>query len=254
MRFGFLLLILVFAAGDASADRLAPVAKGDFRAPRFSPDGQRILVTGPRMRGLWLIDVTSGSTRLLVDEARSGLSGAFLADGRVTYVGKRAGVDRNLAVDDHGGEQAIAKPDVLAFAKSDRVFVHHNGGLVQVGTGDRFFDPRMSPDMSKLAFVGLASGIYVYDLKTRKTEYVGPGTSPSWSPDSRSLVYENTEDDGHIMTGSELWTWSASLGAAQLTDTGSILERRPTWSPDGGAIAFDDDQGGIYILSMEGAR
>jgi hypothetical protein len=66
------------------------------------------------------------------------------------------------------------------------------------------------------------------------------------------LAYEVTEDDGHEIVASELFVYEvASDRVAQVTTTDRIVERRPSFSPDGGSLAFDDNTGGIYVGRLE---
>jgi Tol biopolymer transport system component len=206
------------------------------------------------MHGLVEIDVETGDARALVDAPKVGLSGRYLADGRVSFEARRAGATRTLALDAKGVAEEIEAAEQIAFAHRDRIYVRSASGLVAVGTGDQFFAPVVSPDNSKLAFTGLATGIHVYDLRTGVHKHVGPGTAPTWSPDSEALVYERTEDDGHDIIGSDLWLWSQDAGARNFSQSETAIERRPVWSPDGKRIAFDDDQGSIYVVSAEVAK
>ena len=67
---------------------------------------------------------------------------------------------------------------------------------------DRFFDPQLAPDGRSVAFVGLATGVHVVELDSGRVRHAGPGTRPTWTPDSRWVIYERTEDDGEDVVGS----------------------------------------------------
>ena len=246
-----LVLLVIGPPGAAGADADAPVlvAGGGFRAPRFSPDGETLLVTGPDWRGLWLVGVGGGDPRLIADDDRAGLTARFLADGRVAFDARRAGAMRTLAIDEGGNHREVAAAEPAAFAHEDRIYVRTAGGVVRVGTGDRFFAPTMSPDGRRVAFVGLQTGIHVHDLETGATEHLGAGTAPVWSPDGSALAFERTEDDGHAIVASDIWVWSGGEAIAAIAHPRRI-ERRPAWSPDGRQIAFDDDAGAIYVAEV----
>jgi dipeptidyl aminopeptidase/acylaminoacyl peptidase len=252
MRWVILVLLVIGPPGAAGADADAPVlvADGGFRAPRFSPDGRTLLVTGPDWRGLWLVDVDGGASRRIADDDRAGLTARFLADGRVGFDARRAGAVRTLAIEDDGSQRGIAAAEPAAFAHEDRIYVRTAGGVVRVGTGDRFFGPAMSPDGRRVAFVGLRTGIHVHDLETGATEHLGAGTAPAWSPDGSALAFERTEDDGHEIVASDIWVWRGGDAVAAIAHPRRI-ERRPAWSPDGRRIAFDDDAGAIYVAGVQ---
>lgn len=252
-------LVLVSAifglTGVAAADRLVDareVASGGYVGPRFAPDGRHLLVTGPRQRGLYLAPVGGGSIRRLNDEPAAGVHARYTADGAIEYRAMRAGVRRDLVIGTDGSVRAASPPAALALAQDERIYVRRGGQLTQVGSGDRFFAPVVSPGGDKVAFQGLATGIYVYLVSTGALIHVGAGTAPAWSPDGSRLVYELTEDDGHDIVASDLHLYEvATARDHRLTATDKGLERRPSFSPDGRQIAYDDDTGRIWIARLE---
>lgn len=193
------------------------VAEGGFYAPRFGPEGRTLLVSGPRHERSWVVQLEDGSVRPL------------------------AQVDLTAT--------SRARPP--AFAHRDRIYVRTRRGLITVGTGDRFFSPVASPDGRRIAFLGLATGVHVYDRATGELSHVGQGTAPAWAPDSRRLAFERTEDDGREVTDSDLWIWQAGDRARLVSETDNGIARRPAWSPDGQVLAFDDGGGAIYLLTLE---
>ncbi|MBX7172090.1 MAG: hypothetical protein K1X72_14090 [Pyrinomonadaceae bacterium] len=70
-------------------------------------------------------------------------------------------------------------------------------------------------------------------------------TEPSISPDRREIAF---------VSGGDIWTVSASGGAAQLLVSHAANESRPLYSPDGKSLAFSSNRtgnGDIYILNLE---
>ena len=258
MRCVLLLLAAALVPAAAQADRVAKpavrVAEGSFYAPQFSPDGDALLVTGPRLQGLWLLGLDGRAPRTITTEERAGVAARFLPDGRVAFEARRAGATRAIAVAGDGAMQQVALPEPAVFAHGDRIYVRTPDGVVPVGTGDRFFAPRMSPDGRRVAFIGLRTGIYVYDLDSGSLEHVGTGTAPAWSPDSAALAFERTHDDGHDVVASDIWLWQPGAAATPFIAGDARIERRPSWSADGRALAFDDDRGAIYVAPVEVTR
>ena len=136
----------------------------------------------------------------------------------------------------------------IAVAQNDRIYAERGGKLQEISSGDRFFGAVVSPDGEKVVFQGLVTGLQVYSRSTGKVVYVGPGTAPAWSPDSKRVVFEVTEDDGHELIASELYLYDlAADRATALTSSDKVIERRPSFSPDGARVAFDDNTGGLFV-------
>ncbi|HTE50421.1 MAG TPA: hypothetical protein VK698_06085 [Kofleriaceae bacterium] len=247
-------------AGMAHAERLIDVSqvqRGSYYAPRFAPDGRDLLVTGPKLSGLYLVDGNGGAVRRLADDAGAGVAARWNRDGTVGFRAVRAGARRAMIVDRDGRvRSAPAEAAPIALAQNERIYVRDRAGeLVPVGTGDRFFSPEPSPDGDRVVFQGLSTGLYIYTRSTGDLVQLGAGTAPSWSPDGSRLLFELTEDDGHEIVASDLYLYDVRARRThRLTATSATVERRPSFAPDGRRIAFDDDTGGIYVGRLEEVR
>ncbi len=249
------LIAVLATTGAAGAERLVDarlVSRGQFLAPQFAPDGQKILVTGPQMQGLHLVSLSTGSVQQLTTDAEAGVHARWSSDGTIAYRALRAGARRDLKIDRAGAVKLRAASAAIAFAKDDRLYVQRGAAWIQIGTGDRYFGERISPDGDKVVVQGLTTGLHVYVRSTGALVHIGPGTAPAWSPDSRRLVYEVTEDDGHDVVASDLYVYElATDRAAPVATEDRLIKRRPSFSPDGAKIAFDDDAGAIYVGRLE---
>ena len=240
----------------ASADRLVDtrqVTKGDFLAPRFSPDGRELLLTGPKLRGLHVVSIAGGAVRQLTDEPEAGVHARWTGPNSIAYRANRAGARRDLVIDKLGVVKSFIAAKPLAFAQDDRMYVvDRTGATKKIGTGDRFFGAVVSPDGDKVVFQGLVTGLHVYVRSTSSLRHIGPGSAPTWTPDSTRVVYEVTQDDGHMIVASDLFAYAVATDrASQLTTTDAVIERHPSVAADGVTVAFDDDAGGVYVGRME---
>ncbi len=113
--------------------------------------------------------------------------------------------------------------------------------------------PVVSPDGSAIVFAALGD-IWTVSSgggdPTRLTRDQYLDSDPSWSPDSRSVVFSS--DRGRSM---DLWIKSASEShrtpGRQLT-FGMGAEFAPAWSPDGTSIAYVDERSRIHIVPAVG--
>lgn len=257
MRESSLLILCAVICGHsvASADRLLDtrqIVRGDYLAARFSPDGGEILLTGPQLAGLYVASMT-GAVRQLTGDAEAGVHAQWNADGSVAYRAKRAGARIDLVVNRAGVVRAGTAKSQLAFAKDDLMYaVDRKGKLVRIGSGDRFFGALVSPDGDKVVYQGVTTGLYLYIRSTGATRYIGPGTAPAWSPDGSRVIFEVTEDDGHDIVASDLYIYNVTADrVSAVTSTDRVIERRPSFAPNGSTIAFDDNTGGVFVGRLE---
>ena len=250
-----MLALVTAGTSIAHADRLVDtrlITRGDYLAPQFSPDGRELLVTGPQLRGLFVSSL-AGRVEQLTDDPEAGIHARWQRDGSIAYRAQRAGARRDLAVTRDRRVSAVAAAKPVAFAQDDRMYVvDRKHQLVRIGSGDKFFAAAVSPDGDKVVFQGLTTGLHLYVRSTGTLRHIGPGTAPAWSPDSARLAYEVTEDDGHDIVASELYVYEVAADRASvITTTDRIVERRPSFGPDGTSIAFDDNTGGIFVGRLE---
>jgi len=245
-------------AGAARGERLVDVhqiARGGYLAPRFAPDGGAVLVSGPKYKGLYLAGLSGGVRQLCSDEA-AGVDARFTASGAIAYRGVRGGAHGEFVIGPDGAIRTAPAAQPVAFARDDRMYALDRAGqLMRVGSGDRFFGAVIAPDGDRVAFQGLTTGLYIYTRSTGSLVHVGRGTAPAWSPDSKRLAFERTEDDGHDILASDIYIYEvASARTAAVTATDRITERRPSFSPDGASIAYDDGEGAVYVGRLEVSR
>lgn len=111
----------------------------------------------------------------------------------------------------------------------------------------------ISPDGKKAAFEIIGGNMYVMNVDGTGLTNLGKGYRPSWSPDSKTIYYMITEDDGHQILSSDIYSINIDgSGKRNITNTEDIKETNPEVSPDGKYIAFDIlDEGAIYISKIQ---
>ena len=130
--------------------------------------------------------------------------------------------------------------------KNEIVLMRLNTGeRVVLHRGVQYFNPRFSPNGDKVVVGedGSREGrLLVTDLATLKTEDVGAGSQPTWSPDGRTLYFMAFENDGYNFTESRLYARDLRRGVTtKLFESREVIATQPTISRDGRKIAFFDE-------------
>lgn len=230
-------------------------------SPRISTDGTRVAYSGIA-GGNWEIEMFSLDLNRNVAFPRFGgtnLSPSWSGDGtKIAFSSSRSGDPEIYVVDSTGHAlkriTAVKGPDVSPTwnpkTNSQIAWVSGRTGLPQIYTMEadgtnvqRMTDqgyavsPSWAPNGQFLAFAWIrrygpgapgAQDIYVMDITTKQfvqlTHDAGRNDFPSWSPDSRHIVFQSNR------TGTDqIWTMLAD-GSNQKQLTTSGQNSQPNWS------------------------
>ncbi|MFC1682580.1 TolB family protein [Candidatus Zixiibacteriota bacterium] len=230
----------------------------------WSPDGRHIAyrtdkyLDGKRHFTIRIVAVETKSIEEIAGFERFlGTPYWISEDGSIVFQADRDGsMTRTRVLKSDPSASQIPGSDLVAGTTQDlQIWVGRPDGSDRTlvsNPDERCFDPIMSPTGNHVSYGVLAHGgsIAVAGADGSNAVNLGYGSNPGWSPDGRSLVHEVTADDGHVITGSELYTIDRDGGGRiQLTDTPDRIERWPGWSPDGRTIIFSSG-GAIYLLPL----
>jgi Tol biopolymer transport system component len=167
-----------------------------------------------------------------------------------------------------------ADGSTIAFVAVPNEMAYNQIGIMNADGSDPHFVPTpgvvvstvaVSPDGSRIAFEGLASGngdIYVVrsDGSGLRQLTDDPATDqfPQWSPDGTTIVYDNAgareEADAQYSPTAEIWTTAADGSGSQTRlTTNDVADSSPAFSSDGTRIAFYRN-GSLWTMSATGSN
>ncbi len=210
-----------------------------------------------RLNAIKVFNVDTGDERTLIEYQRGQMSLPQWTDldQRIAVQ-----VQREVEILETGMEPARREKQL----RDEAVMIPRNNRIEKVSLsavatevvedfGDRnILNLVPSPDGSVIAVQIMGEGIYVIDADGRNLCEIGRAENPVWSPEGRYLIAMITEDDGHNITGSELY--AIDITTAQryhLTAHTDVIALHPTVSPDGQRVAFGDpNTGRIYTMTI----
>jgi serine/threonine-protein kinase len=200
--------------------------------PTFLPGGQAVLYTDVRVGSIFLMDLRTDSTQLLISV---GHDAKYLETGHILYAHPEVGlyvVPFDLQSLEVTGEPVQVLDDVWLEGGSEsyslraHYSVSESGVLVYgSGSGRRLDDTRYTP--SHLIVASFQGDTTVVPLAPRSF------LDPRWSPDGGSIAFlSRSGDAGHVFT----CDLEMETTPRQLTFEGHNAD--PVWSPDGSRVAF----------------
>jgi Tol biopolymer transport system component len=114
--------------------------------------------------------------------------------------------------------------------------------------------PSLSPAKDRLVAYDMARGAFVCTMQGTILARLGRIDAPSWTRSGRWIVSMHEQNDGHIITGSDLYATSADgRTTTQLTST-PVAELAPCCSPVENRIVCATTDGTVVILTYEEAN
>ena len=224
---------------DGSAQQLTD-DETDHIQPRWSPDRQEVLYSrptagqppsirpsdvwggfySPNHLDVWVKNVASGKTKLLLEQA---CDARFSRQGAIAYTRFVEGSNRIWICDRNGNERKLVTED------PDKV---------------EHFEPDWSPDGRRIVFrrmQGKTSMLSVVELDTRKTTHLTENyylSEPTWSPSGKYIYFS-----ANLASGFNLWRMPVTAAAArggpfEPVTFGIGRDLHPAFSADGNRLFY----------------
>jgi tricorn protease len=219
----------------------------------FSPDAKRIAYVpqiqgqywwkryrGGRTSGIWIANLADSSIQATIPRDNSNDSNPMWVDDVIYFLSDRNGAVTLFSYDPRSQQvKQIVKNEGLDITSASA----SSGTIVYSQFGS----------------------LHLLDLKSGKDQAIEPqpvGDLPQIKPHTRKIepnqlyVAGIAPDGAGAVFGArgEILTVSADTGAIRnLTNTTDVVERDPSWSPDGKSIAYFSDESGEYALHIRNA-
>jgi Tol biopolymer transport system component len=237
----FLLLAGISVFGQPkTAGEPKMVAKMDepLRTPVWSPDGKQLALTSLKNYGIWIVSENGSNLRQVSSEAGAGYKMQWVDNQ--TVVPKSALRSNNNSL----LQQMLDSPaDVASNVENLKQF-----------SGSLIYNPVASPKGDKIAFqTSGANGIFICNSDGSNIKNIGKGERANWTPDGKYVVVMQAEDNGMIITKSDLITIDVNSGSRNtLLSSEKYIAISPAVSPDGKKIAFEEyASGAIYVMDIK---
>lgn len=235
--------------------------KGAGYNPVFSKDGKEVffrhdkLIKKRRYFSIAHQSVNSNEVKNLVSNERDISTPKSLSDKVIVY--KQNNKQVIFSFKDGNNICLLKKPvtDVInAFTENSNLYIEKNGEksiLNPVGEGHYIWGS-LSPNRDKVLFTLAGKATYITSLEGNVLLELENANYPSWSGDGNWIVFMNDNDDGHVVTSSEIKVAHVvSKKVFNLTSSTNKIEMYPSWSPSDNKILYQTVSGNIEMLTVE---
>lgn len=216
---------------------------------QISDDGNTILynrielINNRRHNSLHTFTRTEGTQKQLTQVSREPVTPRF-AGNKPSWVQGKSMVRPQVTT-------AEMRPVITI---EDRKMVIYQGTTRKVldpnGDDASYIWPSFSPDGKNIVYTVAGRGTFVCTVDGKKVRSLGKLNAPAWL-NNNWVVGMDDRDHGGRVVASELYVVAADgTKRQQISTPEALIAMYPAVSPDGSRIAFNTDNGEIYILQV----
>jgi Tol biopolymer transport system component len=231
----------VTASGGTPTQLTNGEKKFSHRLPQFLPDGRHVLFfsgweTNAKENGIFSVDLETKKIKPVASEQSEGRYVAgylvFLRGGNLMAQPFDAGNQKTTGEPLLIAENVVHNPD-----RYTGEFTFSSNGMLLYQTG---------PSISK-------SQLTIYDAEGAKIGAIGEAKAfqPEvvLSPDGRKVAVAARDSEGQ----SVIWVHDLANGVGTRLSFGNLSYLDPVWSADGKRLAFDANNGSVFLQASDGS-
>jgi len=216
----------------------------------FSPGGEKLgfkIIDANGNQTPAIIDLKTGEVQSLHQPVRLAGQVSFTTDDRYAFsIGNRLQISDGRSFDlGVYSNLSLISPDggwVVFNDNADRLFIMDLTSLSRTQISEDSigcYNPVWAPDGNRILYLGFNGNIYVYDLDLQTIFSVGAGDNPSWSNDSKSIVFTRRVVEDFQLKNSDIYQVNYNGSWVQkLTDTPDVFELDARFSDDDSRLIF----------------
>jgi len=225
----------------------------------WSPDGSALVTRVSRYadkhRLSQLVVLETNGDRFPINAESTRQPGVPVWDKRQDLIYLH-GAETFQAYSTNGGTRQEI-PDEVTYVAGEslrKTATPNTRGQLLTASNERVVSMELSPDGSRMVFGTVGQQLWIADADGENRRSLGSGSMPTWSPDGEWIACMLTTDDGHDITGSDIYLIAVDGSQRiNMTRTEAIREMTPSWSPDGKWVAYATlADGRIYVQQVEG--
>lgn len=255
--------------GDAVM--LKGTEKGGYFHPVFSPDGKYLLTTSENYTGLQKHDFRSSRVKVMSKAEGAGygvrvsndskqiFARRYEYNGNVRYtaverIKARNGKVTTLRKAVQGQQSPDAEAAELYVTIKNKLMVLHSGDtetiLAPNGDKESYFWCSVSPDGQHILYCTAHKGTWICRIDGSEPVSLGWINAPVWCGNDRVVGMQDSDDGEHVLS-SAIVTVTADGNNFQVLQSGQKIAMYPAASADGRRIAFNNNQGQIFIMEVK---